>query len=351
MKKIINILILVALIIIIVLQLKNNKTIVENRIYHYDKENPIIVQAQTVKPQKLDLDESFTGFFDAQKDARINADIQGKIIAYYVDAGSTVKKGQPLVRLDDELLKLQLATLDVKIEDLKKDVKRYTVLSEAEAIQKIKLEKTQTALEATLAQKNTVLEKIKKTTVTAPFDGVVTMKMSEEGSFAAPGVPLLMLTNISKLKFRVNVSETELSLFQPDATYKIIADAYPTEELKGTVTAIGQKGNMGNTFPVELELQNTKDHKIKAKMFGRVEVKSEEEKQGIIIPAGAIVGSDIHPKVYLIKDGKAHLTDVKIAERLKNKVVVMQGIKEGDVVVTSGFINLFDGANVALQES
>ena len=349
MKKIIGILILVALGAVIFIQLKSNKTLSENRVFHYDKEKPITVHTAKVSASSIDVKQDFTGTFDANKDARINADLPGKIVQFYVDAGSVVKKGQALVKLDDALLKLQLQAIDVKIEGLETDERRFQILTDAEAIQGVKLEKTQMGLKAARIQRNTLLEKIKKTTINAPFSGVVTMKMSEVGSFAAPGVPLLMLTDISELKFTVNVSESKLGLFKLKETYKVQVDAYPNLEVTGVVTEVGNKGNMGNSFPIQLKMKNTKDLKIKSKMFGKLLIEGSGDTKGITILASSIVGSDKEPNVYVVNDGKAILKPVKIEQRIKNEVVIASGLNEGDVIVTSGFINLFDGANIIVK--
>ena len=106
---------------------------------------------------------------------------------------------------------------------------------------------------------------------------------------------------------------------------------------------------MGNSYPVQLEIKNTDDIKIKSGMFGKVNLKNDSHTAQIIIPASALVGTTIQPKVYSIKNGKAILTNIMISERIENKVVVANGLNEGDEIITNGFINLFDGANVILK--
>ena len=350
MKKITGILILIALFAIVVVQLMNNKNTSKNRVYNYDKEKVITIHSEIIKLNNTNGQSVFTGTFDAIMDARINADLQGKITHFYVDAGSVVKKGTPLVKLDNSLLQLQLESVEVQIEGFEADEKRYIILTEADAIQGIKLEKTQMALKSARIQRNTLLEKISKTTIKAPFSGIVTMKMSEVGSFAAPGVPLLMLTDISNLKFIVNVSESDLGLFNLSQSYPINVDAYPNLAIEGTVVSVGSKGNMGNSFPIQFEMKNTKDLKIKSKMFGKVAINGGSGEQGIVIPSSAIVGSDLSPKVYIIKNNKAVLTPIIIAKRIRNNVVVAKGLTEGDEIVVNGFINLFDGANVEVKK-
>ena len=346
MKKLTGILILIALAVLIVVQLKGNKEISENRIYQYDKEQEIIVHTEKVQLSYGKGNYSFTGTFEAFKEVKINADVQGKIVKMYVDEGASVKKGQNLIKLDDQLLKLQLQSVEAQIEGLEADVKRYTVLSEADAIQGVKLEKTLLGLKTAKIQRQTLLETIAKTTIKAPFSGIVTMKMTEIGAFAAPGMPLVMLTDISNLKFTVNVSENDLSLFEMNKSYNLKADLFSDLELKGEVILIGSKGNMGNSFPVHFKVENTAKTAIKSKMFGEVSVDVTGDDKSILIPSSAIIGSNIQPQVYMVKEGKAVLHNVSISRRIGNKAVIENGVAEGDEIVTSGFINLFDVANV-----
>ena len=347
MKKIINILILIALLVLIGLKLKGNKEIVENRVYQYDKEKAIKVFTQKIALENINANQQFTGTFEANKEVKVNADIQGKIIKYYVDEGAKVRKGQSLVKLDASLLYSSLEQVNVQIETLQKDLVRYQILADADAIPAIKLEKVQQGIKTAKTQRQAIQTKISKTLIKAPFTGIVTMKFQEVGAFAAPGVPLVLLTDIGDLKFTINVPEHNLNLFQKGKTYKIKTDTYPDLALKGKVIRVGSKGNMSNSFPVQFALKNTKDKKLKSKMFGKVAVGSAKSgTKAIIIPAKAIIGSEIQSQVYLIKEGKAVVTNVTVGKRFENKAVITSGVAEGDTIVTSGFINLFDGANV-----
>ena len=348
-KKIIYIVIGLALVAIVVIRLKTNKETTQNRVYQYDKETPISVQVDSLKLENVNAENSYTGSFEPNKETKISADIQGKIGSLLVDLGSSVKVGQALIQLDNSLLKLQLQSVEVQIEGLEADVKRYTVLANAEAIQGVQLEKSHLALKSANVQKATLLEQINKTTIKSPFNGIVTAKMTEEGAFAAPGMPLLQITDISKLKFTINLPEQKMNQFEVGQTNQLTVDAFPEIILKGEVSLIGSKANMGNSFPVQFLVGNTPDLKIKSGMSGSVLVANKNEQKQIIIPSSAIVGTNIKPQVYKVLGGKAKLSDVSISKRIGNKVVINQGLIEGDVIVTNGFINLFDGANVSIK--
>ena len=349
MKKVLYIIIPLAIIAIVVIKLKSNKEIVKDKVYQYDKEQAINVQVDTIKSELIGAEFAYSGTFEPNKETKLSAEIQGKINDVLVDIGTVVTKGQSLIQLDNSLLKLQLQSAEVQVEGLEVDVKRFTVLANADAVQGVQLEKAELGLKSAKVQRATLLEQINKTTIKAPFNGVVTAKLTEEGAFAAPGVPLLQITDISVLKFTVNVSENDLSSFQLNQTFSINADAYSDVLLSGKATMIGSKANMGSSFPVQFIVNNTSDLKIKSGMFGKVNLKSENQKTGIIIPASAIVGSSSQPQVYKVKNGKAVLNSISIAQKIKNKTVVAKGLEEGDVIVTNGFINLFDNANVTVK--
>ncbi len=349
LKKVLYVIILLAIIAVMVVKLKTNKEITQNKIYKYDKEQAIHVKADTLYVENINAKFLYSGTFEPYKETKISAELQGKINTLLVDVGSVVIKGQTLVQLDHSLLKLQVQTIDLQVEGLEADLNRFIILSKADAIQGVQLEKAELGLKSAKVQRAILLEQINKTTIKAPFQGVVTAKLSEEGAFAAPGVPLLQITDITNLKFTVNVPENDLIQFKLNHSYTITADAYPEISFTGKVTMIGSKANMGSSFPIQFTLNNTSDLKIKSGMFGKVNVENANQEMGIIIPASAMVGTAFQPQVYLVKNGKSVMQNISISKNIQNKVVVSSGLKEGDVMVTNGFINLYDGANIIVK--
>jgi RND family efflux transporter MFP subunit len=354
LKKVLYIIIPLALILLVAIKLKKNKEITLEKVYQYNKEQAFHVQADTLKLENVNTDRSFSGTFEPNKETKLSTEIQGKINNVLVDIGSIVNKGQPLVQLDHSLLKLQVQTIEVQIEGLNADVNRFTILSKADAIQGVQLEKAILGLKSAKIQKATVIEQINKTTIKAPFNGVITAKLIEEGAFAAPGIPLLQITDITTLKFTVNVPEKDLNQFKLNQSYSIATDAYADISLTGRAILIGSKANMGSSYPVQFAVNNTSNLKIKSGMFGKVSSnlvgsKNGNQENGIIISTASILGSANEPQVYLIKNGKSVLQNIAISKNIKNKAVVKSGLKAGDVIITSGFINLFDGAQVIVN--
>jgi RND family efflux transporter MFP subunit len=382
-KKIIGIVAGFAIVALVVLKLKNNKEVTQSKVYQYDKEKAIHVQADTLQNEYVNAEFSYSGTFEPNKETKISAELQGQIHIIFVDAGAYVHKGQKLIQLDNILLRHQLNLIDVQIQNAKTesnvqlqanqiqlnavqlDVERYKVLAQADAIQGVQLEKAEQQLETAKnqrialmqqanlksaeAQRKSIVEQINKTVIYSPFNGVVTAKLAEIGSFAAPSIPILQISDIQNLKFTVNIPETELRQFQLNKSYSISSDAYPEISLIGKATMIGSKANMGSSFPVQFSVNNTSDLKIKSGMFGKLNMKNVNQEKSIIIPTSAIVGSANQPQVYLVKNGKSSLQNITILKKIQNKAVVLSGLNDSDVIVTNGFINLFDGANIIVK--
>lgn len=348
-KKVGGILISLAVIALLVYTLKSNKEITDDKVYQYEKDQAIYITADTILQESINFGNKFTGTFEPYKESKISAESQGKINIFFVDVGSNVKKGQTLVQLDNSLLKLQLQQLEVQIKGLEKDVERYTILTQAEAIQGVQLEKADLGLKSAKIQKATLQEQINKTTIKSPFDGIVTAKFNEEGGFAAPGMPLLQLTDISRLKFTINVSENDIKLFEQNKSSSISIDAFPGDSIAGKIILIGSQANRGSSYPVQYMVNNTSDQKIKSGMFGKVHLDLAHGSEGIAIPVSSIFGEDNQKIVYLVKQDKIAIQNITIADRIDNKALISSGLKSGDILVTSGFVNLFEGANVIIQ--
>ncbi len=382
-RKVLYILIPLLLVAVIAIRLKKNKDTTQKKVYQYSKEQAINVQTDTVRLESISAGYFYTGTFEPNKETKLSAEVQGKINAIYADAGSMVRKGQALIKLDDALLNQQLNTVNVQIQNitsevdiqlqanqiqingLEDDVRRNKILVAADAIQGIQLEKAELQLQTAKNQRSTIVQKsslknaqalrasiiaqLNKTTVYAPFNGVVTAKLSEVGAFASPGIPLLQVTDISQLRFTITVPESDLKLFDYKNSYEIIADATPETKLQGKTSLIGSKANVGNSFTVQFTVNNVSNLTIKSGMFGKLNLRNDAPEKGIVIPASVTVGSEIQPQVYLVKNGKAVLQNITISKKINSKVAVSAGLKEGDVIVTNGFINLFDGANVTIK--
>lgn len=339
----------VAVVAVVFVRLAHNKRTAEALVYRYDNAQPVSVAVDTVRLEPLGEARSYVGLFEPDRESKVSAEVQGKIAEVLVNVGCRVSQGQPLVQLDNTLLRLQLQGVEVQISGLQSDVDRYTVLAKADAVQGVQLEKAQLGLRAAQVQRATLQEQIAKTTIRAPFAGIVTAKFNEAGAFASPGVPLVQLTDIATLRFTNSVPEADINGFKEGQAWRVSADALPGIPLEGTVVLVGAKADPANNYPVQLRVKNAAEGHIRAGMFGRVYLHEGEQQQGVLVATNAVMMEQGRAEVYVLKDGKAVRHGVSTGTHVGDRLEITHGLAPGDVVVTAGFIDLRDGANVVVQ--
>lgn len=136
-----------------------------------------------------------------------------------------------------------------------------------------------------------------------------------------------------------------MNQFNIGQTNQLTVDAFPEIILKGEVSMIGSKANMGNSFPVQFLVGNTPDLKIKSGMSGSVLVANKNEQKQIIIPSSSIVGTNLKPQVYKVKQGKATLSDITISKRIGFLI----GFKRTSVRIFCVHIFQFQGINLNIN--
>lgn len=348
-KKWVVVFALLILALIVVIRLSDHKKTTKAKVYQYNKSKPLHVKVDTIHARPLDLKQVYSGTFEPEKESKISSEIQGKINTISVEVGDQVTMGQPLVQLDNALLNLQLQSVEVQLEGLQADVNRYTALVKVDAVQGIQLEKAELGLRSARVQKETLLGQLKKTTVVAPFSGVVTAKFMEVGGFAAPGMPLLQITRLDQLKFTIQVPESELLIFKLNQTYPVKLDVLPNMLINGQVSMIGSKANIGNSFPVQFTVNNNSVLSIKAGMFGKLYFNAASLQDEILVPGSVILHDGENTQMYIVENGKAVLKNVLVSKHVQDKLVISEGLKPGDVFVKEGFINLYPGAPVMVK--
>jgi membrane fusion protein, multidrug efflux system len=153
--------------------------------------------------------------------------------------------------------------------------------------------------------------------------------------------------DVSRLKFIANVAESEVVHLRKGQKIRITTTLYPGVEYMGTVVSVGVKADDARRFPVEIEMVNDPANPLRAGMFGTASFGSGSPREALLVPRSSIIGSIKTPKVYVVENNTSILRTIRIGSANDHEVEVLDGLKEGDLVVTSGQINLDN--NVAVK--
>ena len=351
MKKIIRNIILLGIVALLSFagfrQLEANKTKIEADAKLSEQRNGVI-PVITQKAGKVTLNGDFevVGTFAPFKQVVVMSEVAGKAIKLNFENGSKVSEGTTLLAIDNDLLKIQLKTAKLNFAKAENDLQRLKNLLGEGGVTLSQVEEAELGVDNFEAQIQSIEKQISMTYVKAPISGIISNKMIEKGSLVAPSMQIATITNISRLKMQVFLTEEQVVNLKVGNNAILQSDLFPDEKITGKISFIDVNAGAGKRYLVEIELPNPK-MKLKAGMTGTVFFAGQSDGEVLAIPRESIVGNLQDAKVYIVENNTAILKSVKTGAIIGNNIQVKSGLAEGEIIVVSGQINLEDGMTIS----
>lgn len=343
MKKLIIALVIVVAIGLTAWKLSENKKVAEEKVYRNDPNTKVLVKTDKVILQELRQPQTWLGTFEPNREIRILAETNGKVVKVGISEGDRVSAGQLIAQVDSDILQYQLLAAQANYDETQADVKRYQNLTKGEAVAQIQLEKANLAAKSAESQLKVLQKQLKNTTIVAPFSGTITAKMFDLGSVLGAGAPLAQLTDISAVKLVINVPEKDILKFKEGQSVNVATDVFPEQQFAGRVSMISAKGDNAHNYPVQILVSNSNANLLRAGMYGSVVFDNVLSASTLTIPRAALIGTAKQPQVYVVENGKAQLRDIQIGAGTNEFYEVIAGLKEGETIILSGQVNLENG--------
>jgi RND family efflux transporter MFP subunit len=282
-----------------------------------------------------------TGTVESDKNIIISPEIGGTVEKMYVEQGQTVKAGQVLAKMDDLLIRKQIAELKVAL-DLAKTIfeKQENLWKEkiGTEVQYLQAKTNKESLESRLSSANAQLS---KTLVKAPFSGTVQTVFAKEGEMAAPGMPLLQMADGSDSYVEAEVAETYIGKVKKGDSVTI---EFPSIQLtkKAVISSVGDVIKPDNrTFKVQVNLPKNLNAPIKPKMLAILTIKDYVIKDAVTVPVNLIQREKGGEFVFIAaeKDGKlvAKRVNITRGDTYQGKTVIKEGLQGGEQLINEGF--------------
>ena len=331
-------------------QLNKNKESNKAKTELVQQTNPsVLVNTDTANLAPLTIDFEANGIYQPNRVLDFASEVSGRISDLKVDLGSQVHQGQLLAVLDNEQLNNEVQLSANTKAKLESDLSRYDSAYQNGGITFQQLQDLRLQAKQASTQVNIQQRKLRDSYLKAPINGIVQTKYAEKGSYLSPGTKILQIVDISKLKLRINVPEYQVVKLKLKDKVPVFTDVFPDKQLYATVSYIAPMGDASLNFPVELELNNIGGNAIRGGMYGRAKFRFSENRNALLVPRTAFVGSVGSNEIYVASNGKAELRKVKAGRILGEKVEILEGINPGEAVITSGQINLQNGSVITIQ--
>lgn len=348
--KIIIMSIVTVLLVTVTFKLKSNKRTVEENIYRPDLEKKVLVEAHTVALKNFDKALSYTGTFAAYREVMLIPQVHGEVKSVYFDEGDVVKQGKTLIQIDDDLLQAQYMAADASYQTAKRNLERHENAAGSGGVSKLQLDNFNLNLKSAESQLRQLIKQIELSKIIVPFTGTITLRDVEPGSVVG-GSPIARITDLTQLKLEIAVPEKEILLFKEGETAEITTDIYPGQTVAGKIEYVADRADNAHNYTVRILIKNMDpETTLKAGMYGTVVLNKDLSKDALLIPRAALLGSAKNPQVFVIENDKAVLKSIQTGKTNNESVEVLGGLQAGDVVVTTGHINLATGSNVSIAK-
>lgn len=312
-----------------------------------------VINVETVNLQPSTFTEviQLTGTVQASQDVTISAEESGVVREILVEKGSWVRAGEPMFRLDDELLRAQVDQAEALSAMARETWERRKRLYEEDQVgsELVYLEAKYGAEQAA-ANLRLLQERLRRTVITAPIAGILESREIEVGTMVAAGTPVARIVDAHRVKITAGVPERYAADVAAGARAVVTFDVLPGQEYPGSISYAGAAVNPRNrTFPVEAVLPNPGGI-IKPEMVANVGVVRRTFENAIVIPQEALVRTEGGYVVFVVEEDEkgtvARSRSVEVGPGQNNRVMIRDGLETGDLLVVVGQQSVASGDRV-----
>lgn len=295
------------------------------------------VEAVTVKAEPLQAGLSTVGTLRADEAVVVRPEINGRLVKIHFQEGQRVQQGDPLFTLDPAVAQAALSEALANLENARRADARATDLGAKQLLSKSEVDSARAQLGVTRARVESARAQLDKTTIVAPFGGVIGLREVSVGEVVSPGQALVNLVRLDPMEVDFSLPESDLGLVAAGQPVTVTVDAFPGQTFEGKVSAIEPVIDINSRSAKLRASVVNPDYKLRPGLFARITLGvGDAGATAILIPEQALLQQGDTRFVYVVRDGKAARADVTTGQRLPGRVAVVAGLKEGDQVITAG---------------
>ena len=313
----------------------------------------ISVAAWPVARRDLFRDVTVTAPVEAVRTIGVNSLMAGTVIALHAREGDRVREGQLLAELDARETMAQLERARAILAGAEAAFQRSQQLVQSESITATEFDQARSAYEVASSDAQLWRTRLAFSRITAPAAGLVTVKHVEAGTGVSPNQRVFDLADVSVLVVRVRLSEVDVVQLRPGGPVQVSLDAYPGVTAPGRIRRVFPSADpQSRLVPVEVELGPMPAGVTpRPGYLARATFALDRRSGALAVPAPAVgVGSE-GAFVYVVQTDSVVRRPVNLGLSSEGWVEIAAGLREGELVVTSGHTNLRPGARVRVADA
>ncbi len=275
----------------------------------------------------------------------IQSKADGTITEIRYTPGSRVEKGTVLFTLDDTIEKADLAQAEAELLKADLALKRGDKLSQSRITARASVEELQAAMSGASAQVDRARSRLADRTILAPFGGTPGFHAVDAGARVTKDTVLTRLDDLSSVLLEFAVPEEYFAIARVGLHARATTVAYPDRVFDAKITQVDTTVDpINRSFRVRAEIDNS-DGALPSGMFMQLTLELDSQAM-VMVPEEAITVEGPNTHVFLVADGKAMKQKVTIGAREPGFVQIVDGLSEGDEIVTHGTSKVRPGSPV-----
>jgi membrane fusion protein (multidrug efflux system) len=288
-----------------------------------------------------------TGRIEAVQAVELRPDEQGRITELLFREGQSVAAGAPLIKIDDAMLKAQAERARAERDLAGQQLERVRRLRAENAASPADLERGEAAARSAEAALAVLELQIERTTVRAPFGGVVGQRFVSVGDYVTPSTRLLTLQTMDPQRAVIEVPERYAGDLRRGQEVEFTIAAEPGRMFRALVEFIDPVvQSTGRTILLKARAPNP-DYFLRPGMFIEARLAIGTRADAVVVPEDAVQPLRTANVVWAVVDGKASRRVVELGARAQGAVEIRRGVEAGELVVVGGLDRMAEGMPVA----
>lgn len=301
---------------------------------------PVAIEAATAKAQNWQAEILAIGTLSANQGVIIKPETSGRITAIYFHSGDQVKANGPLLQINPDIIKAQLAAAEARVTFSKANYNRIQTLFKKHVSSQSDLDTAFSSYQADAAAVSQYQAMLDQTLVRSPFEGRLGLRLVNLGDYVSMGQSITNIQDIDPLRVDFSIPEIYLSQIALGDEVLVYSQDFPHEVFHGKVYALDSSIDPNTRSLGVRAIVPNKDQKLLPGAFVEIKLLTGKVKQVVTIPEIALGNDAEGSYVYKIKDNMASKTKVVAGEHKNNQVVILDGLKTGDQVVAAGMFKI-----------
>jgi RND family efflux transporter MFP subunit len=291
------------------------------------------------------------GMLEPIRTVGVNAQLSGILLSVKAEEGHRVRQGDVLAEIDARELEAQARSAEAALKFAQSTVERSEQLFKQQIITLAELERDRAAFESAKASSEQLRTRLGYARVVAPISGIITEKRVEAGDIVSSSTRLFSVADVSTLVTRIQVSELEVSTLRAGDMVPLSVDALGGERVTGRIRRVFPAADSATRLvPVEVALTGAQLTSLRPGYTVRATLSLDRRDDALLVPSRAVSGPAGARAVYVVKGGVVERRAVRVGSDMAGQSEILDGVTEGDSVITSGTSMIREGAKARVVE-